>query len=73
MEEWRRMYPEDVEIEQAFWCEKKPERKRARAKKRWRMRAWIGAQLAGPSTLDGRWLDVLLASEESSNESVNEE
>jgi hypothetical protein len=35
MEEWRRMYPEDVEIEQAFWCEKKPGRKRARTNKRW--------------------------------------
>jgi hypothetical protein len=47
----RRNHPEDVETERASWHEKKAKRERVRAKRR-RGKAWVEAELAGPSTLD---------------------
>jgi hypothetical protein len=45
----RHNHPEDVETERASWHEKKAKRMRA---KRRRRKAWVEAELAGPSMLD---------------------
>jgi hypothetical protein len=47
----RHNHPEDVETERASWHEKKAKRERVRAKRR-RRKAWVEAELTGPSTLN---------------------
>jgi hypothetical protein len=72
MTEWWCLYSKDVQMEQAFWRQKKAD---GRMKKR-RKKAWIEAQLAGPMTLDDKaeeWLGLLLTSKEKRTDSVDEE
>jgi hypothetical protein len=76
MAEWRPLYPKDVEIELTLWERKAEGRtmRTARAENRWR-KAFIEAQLAGPSTLgddDDGWEELFLTSEESIEESIEE-
>jgi hypothetical protein len=60
MEEWRRLYPRDVDYELSFWAHRAAEKRAmrtARAERR-RRKKFIEAQLEGSSTIpfdDKRW------------------
>jgi hypothetical protein len=69
MEEWRRLYPSNVDYELSIWAHRVAEkraRRTARAEKR-RRKKLIEAQLDGPSMIpsdDERWNDMWLTTEE---------
>jgi hypothetical protein len=66
MAAWRRKFPEDVQAELEFYRSKRAERRAYRADRR-RRKAFINAQLAGPTTIaddDPRWDDLWTQSED---------
>jgi hypothetical protein len=76
MAEWKRLHPEYVAREEAFWAQKKAKRRERRAARREKMRRrrFIKAELVDPLTIDENdnwWEDLFLTLEESFEGSVN--